>query len=116
MGFLIISNLIHSVHETDLRASGKGNVAMEVMANCFLAMYAIDLATRLYVYRLEFFRSISSLFDGGIVLTDAILLALEQHLGNVPSVAVLRGVRMLRIVRVIRNMVAFRELYLMMLG
>ena len=44
------------------------------------------------------------------------MLLIEQQLGEVPSVAILRGMRMLRIVRVIRNAASFRELYLMMMG
>merc|ERR1719272_1765673 len=55
-------------------------------------------------------------FDALIVVSDVSMLFLENILGDIPSLSILRGLRMLRIIRVIRNAVAFRELYLMMMG
>jgi len=56
-----------------------------------------------------------NIFDSLVVILD-IIFALPGTENNLPSMSILRGLRMLRIVRVIRNLVAFRELYLMMQG
>lgn len=116
MGGVIMLNLMHSVSETDLRAAGHVPSFMKGFGMCFVFTYATDLCTRLYIYRAHFWFNQMNCFDGSLVAADGIMLILEGILGDVPSLSVLRGIRMLRIIRVIRNAVAFRELYLMLMG
>jgi len=116
MALLISINLLHAVVETDMRANGEIPVFMSVISKLFFIFYSTDLLFRLIVYRSRYWRSPMNVFDALIVLSDACMLVLVGVLGDIPSLSVMRGLRMLRIIRVIRNAVAFRELYLMMMG
>lgn len=116
MALLITINLAHSVAETDLRAAGDLGLMMPLLSKMFFVSYTLDLLSRLFVYRIKYWASLMNWFDAFIVSSDLILLTFESVIGDVPSLAILRGLRMLRIIRVIRNAVAFRELYLMMMG
>ena len=58
-------------------------------------------------------------FDALIVLSDVVALVLSSFLDDdwgSQFLSLLRGMRMLRLIRVIRNAVAFRELFLMLMG
>jgi len=116
MVLVIILNVVHLWIETDLRAeNAEQPLFMLIASRTFLSLYTMDLLLRIYVYRRQFPKSGMNVFDSLVVVLD-IFFALPGTTGNLPSMSILRGLRMLRIVRVIRNLVAFRELYLMMQG
>ena len=57
----------------------------------------MGLGTWLYAYRMSFFFGLMNLFDAFIVATDLIALVLEGIIGDVPSLSILRALRMLQI-------------------
>merc|ERR1712032_224894 len=72
--------------------------------------YSIDLAMRVYVQRWKFPSSVMNIFDSAIVFMDVLIVIFSSNIGDLPSFSVLRGLRMLRIVRVLRKFLMFRAI------
>lgn len=119
MGLTIIVNMVLMVEETDHRARMPGGVPawMETCSSLFLSVYVVDLGMKIYVWRAEFFTTFMNALDFIVVLVDLLCMCLALIIGSdLPSVAVLRTLRILRIVKVLHGVLIFRELYLMMQG
>eukprot|EP00927_Polykrikos_kofoidii_P040400 TRINITY_DN34544_c0_g1_i1.p1 TRINITY_DN34544_c0_g1~~TRINITY_DN34544_c0_g1_i1.p1 ORF type:complete len:886 (+),score=140.82 TRINITY_DN34544_c0_g1_i1:226-2658(+) len=123
MALVIVGNMVYMVIETNHRAvGGKQMPWMVWFTNSLLVIYLVDVVMRIYVLRSDFTKSFMNNFDCCICFLD-IALALFEFIRRsqgeaqeIPSLSVLRGLRMLRIVRVLRGFMIFRELYLMMQG
>jgi len=114
---VILFNMYLVARDTDQRAMGVDPDAwMKYCAHCCLFVYVIDLAAKIYVHRDQCLYNPMDWFDFFIVGVDIVLLLLASTVGEVPSTSVLRGLRMLRIVRVFLEFLIFRELYLMFQG
>lgn len=119
MGTVVLCNMVLVIRETDLRANEEEpTTAMVLLSYVMLGVYIIDLVTRIYVECEVFIESITNTFDAIIVFVDILLAVLTQVFGpmRLPSVTFLRGLRMLKIIRVLRGFMLFRELYLMVAG
>mmetsp|Transcript_15082 Transcript_15082/g.31540 ORF Transcript_15082/g.31540 Transcript_15082/m.31540 type:complete len:645 (-) Transcript_15082:89-2023(-) len=83
----------------------------------FLTFYMIDIGLRIFVHRLEFFMHLATCADFVIVFVD-FLCEVISIFGSteMPSIAVLRVFRVVRLLRAVQKLTVFRELYLMMHG
>eukprot|EP00928_Gymnodinium_smaydae_P087884 TRINITY_DN72072_c0_g1_i1.p1 TRINITY_DN72072_c0_g1~~TRINITY_DN72072_c0_g1_i1.p1 ORF type:complete len:599 (+),score=143.13 TRINITY_DN72072_c0_g1_i1:209-2005(+) len=114
---VILSNLALVILETDA-AVDEGRVPVWITrANYFLlTVYTVELVLRLYVYRGAFIYSAWNLMDFSLVTCDLVLLILGFVIGDLPSVSVLRVLRLARLARSYKVLVMFPELFLMMRG
>eukprot|EP00927_Polykrikos_kofoidii_P006695 TRINITY_DN12706_c0_g1_i3.p1 TRINITY_DN12706_c0_g1~~TRINITY_DN12706_c0_g1_i3.p1 ORF type:complete len:701 (-),score=93.68 TRINITY_DN12706_c0_g1_i3:155-2221(-) len=118
MALIIILNFCFICLEADFRAAGELlPVWMEVGGYTFTTIYVIELVLKVYGFRKKFYSSFLNVSDFMIVVVDIGVLAFSGvSQEGLPSVAVLRTCRVLRIVRVLNSILVFRELYLMMQG
>lgn len=127
----IIMSLVLLVTETDMRSEQRtayfethfntdgfhfqSSTAFDYCSYAVSAFFLLDLTLRIYVFRKVFWDNFSNIFDFGVVATDLLVLGLTPF-QDLPSVSVLRVLRMFRIIRFLRSFLIFRELYLMMQG
>eukprot|EP00927_Polykrikos_kofoidii_P032535 TRINITY_DN2768_c0_g1_i6.p1 TRINITY_DN2768_c0_g1~~TRINITY_DN2768_c0_g1_i6.p1 ORF type:complete len:639 (+),score=70.43 TRINITY_DN2768_c0_g1_i6:112-2028(+) len=79
--------------------------------------YAADVIMKIYAHRWRCLTDVSNLVDAIVVLLDlvfALLAAIADT--SVPSVVFLRAFRLLRLYRLVKSVMIFRELVLMMQG
>lgn len=81
-----------------------------------LSLYSVEICVRFLVYKSLYFRSAWNLLDLGVVTVDVASHILRRTLGTVPSLSVLRTVRLVRLARAYKVLVVFPELYAMIIG
>merc|ERR1719157_8389 len=114
MGFLIIVNTVLVIMDTDSRAEPDGETPAWLTMSMFflLAMYIVELLLRLIVYRLNFFNTGINVFDFAVVSVDGFCVLLEIYgIGIGVSVSALRIVRLGRLLRFMKVLRVFHELY-----
>jgi Ca2+-binding EF-hand superfamily protein len=120
VGVVLMVQVATVVMETNTRAAGdEPSTPLTLAAWGFLVFYSLEVSARIYVYRRRFFWSKSNCLDVGVVGTDFVVEAFANQIGDVPSLCMLRLVRVFRIARVLRaarSFAAFRELYMMIHG
>eukprot|EP00931_Biecheleriopsis_adriatica_P020648 TRINITY_DN13730_c0_g2_i7.p1 TRINITY_DN13730_c0_g2~~TRINITY_DN13730_c0_g2_i7.p1 ORF type:complete len:638 (-),score=108.25 TRINITY_DN13730_c0_g2_i7:25-1824(-) len=119
VGVQIMANLVIAVYETVQMSMGTSPDWIYPVSLFLFAFYALEVASRIFVYRREFFVGIFNwnTFDVFLVSADSIMFLLNIFIGGLEQNAMIRCVRVLRAVRVvtaIRIWPAFRELYIML--
>eukprot|EP00929_Paragymnodinium_shiwhaense_P008663 TRINITY_DN11262_c0_g1_i2.p1 TRINITY_DN11262_c0_g1~~TRINITY_DN11262_c0_g1_i2.p1 ORF type:complete len:706 (+),score=62.51 TRINITY_DN11262_c0_g1_i2:234-2351(+) len=108
--------------ETDINVAGvERSVGVWVTGNFVIAVFAIDVVFRLYVYLLHFFSSSLNILEGGLLLIDVLLefstYFPEVDLPETLSVlSVMKILRFVRLARLLRSSAKTRELFLMITG
>jgi len=118
MGIIVFANIILVIIETDKNAECRsfedcdlpiwislGNLA-------FLCLYIVEAALRLCVDRVQYFYSPWNLFDLLIIGAGIIGEVMEK----IPSAGILRMFRAMRLMRAVRVLRHFHELYVMIKG
>lgn len=122
IGVVIVANSIVLICETDQRAKCEDPSSSEctdsmlwftVAGNGFLAVYIVELILKLGTYRLSFFRSSWNNFDFLIV---ALSILSEVLGGMIPAISVARVFRAVRLAKVFRVLMVYKELYLIIFG
>ena len=98
---LIVINAIILGLETSPTVMARFGRALELIDHIILGMFVIELAARILVHRLAFFRDPWSLFDF-VVVAIALVPASE-------TLSVLRALRVLRVLRLITAVPALRR-------
>lgn len=105
------------VYETDAKAKEETiPVWCSVVSWVVLALFAIQMLLRIYVYRADFWRDKWSLMDFVIITVDLVGSFLSLFMGHGEGAAVLRILRMTRIARTSKILKAVPELRLMVAG
>lgn len=129
-GLLIIISLALIAVETDVRSElrvqgGSDSVSMRlktllVLNQIVLCFFTIECVTRMAVYKAKFFRSWWNINDLLIVVTgltcEVISWFCDASGSMLNNTALLRSVRMVRLFRLTRILVAFPELYGLICG
>lgn len=97
----ILANAVTLGLETAPQLVGPAMPALLVLDTAFLALFTLELALKLYGYRLRFFRSGWNVFDLSIVIVS--------YLPFLPGLSVLRALRVLRVLRIISVIPQFRK-------
>jgi len=116
---VILINMIFVVVETDARAVASGlsdEVWIQPMAYIFLSVFILELAARIFVTRMSYFESKLNIMDFCIVSLDIVSQVVNDVWQTQPQLSVLNAFRVCRLLRVIRALSAFRELWLMLNG
>mmetsp|Transcript_16069 Transcript_16069/g.36877 ORF Transcript_16069/g.36877 Transcript_16069/m.36877 type:complete len:693 (+) Transcript_16069:97-2175(+) len=116
LAFVIVANAAVIIKEVDLRAKGKTDELLKSLGYYFLAFYAVEVSCRLIVYRMEFFDLNWNLADLAIVVLDLLAIVVDVTLGTdeIPSLGVLRMVRLGRLARFVHVLMIFKELHMML--
>lgn len=115
LALLVLISFILVVIETD--SEGAIPQWVTVTNNVLLVLYTIELLTRLFVLRLEFFYFFFNVMDLLVILLDLVSTGLELiAVEELPSLTVLRVFRVLRLARSYKVMVKFPQLALMVKG
>eukprot|EP00746_Dinoflagellata_sp_MGD_P011978 gnl/MRDRNA2_/MRDRNA2_125337_c0_seq1.p1 gnl/MRDRNA2_/MRDRNA2_125337_c0~~gnl/MRDRNA2_/MRDRNA2_125337_c0_seq1.p1 ORF type:complete len:685 (-),score=103.36 gnl/MRDRNA2_/MRDRNA2_125337_c0_seq1:127-2181(-) len=110
VGFIVLLNFVFIIMETDINVDGQRTPEWLQIANsCFVIFYSLEISTRFYVQRSLFWRFGSNIFDLFIVLVAIIGEALSSS--DVDNLGMMRTFRLLRVLRAIRVMESFRELW-----
>eukprot|EP00927_Polykrikos_kofoidii_P064589 TRINITY_DN5995_c0_g1_i1.p1 TRINITY_DN5995_c0_g1~~TRINITY_DN5995_c0_g1_i1.p1 ORF type:complete len:807 (+),score=145.97 TRINITY_DN5995_c0_g1_i1:81-2423(+) len=112
---ILLLNLIFVVVETELRARDVESPVATYIGIIFLACYFMELVARIFVERCSYFKDTLNKLDFIIVVADVIVQSLV-FASDKPSLAWLRLFRIMRLLRVIRRIEGFRELWLMLHG
>lgn len=132
MAIVIILNLVLVVLQADSTASGltatrkassgdgsgagQAEAWLEVSAQMPLLIYVIELCARIFVWHWDFFNSHDHVFDFVIVTLDASLFALSAIVGNLPNAALLRVVKLTKLVKTLRVLHGCHELKVIIQG
>lgn len=110
-GVVILLNMALVVVETDAGADdGSPPFWAEVLTNCFLAIYTIELTIKLYVFRVDFFREMWNVLDFVIVGIDLVFLLIGFIVDELPNFSILRVFRLVRLARAFKAAKSFQEL------
>jgi len=128
MSGVIVFNIVLIILETDLEAlcypafadnlpdcpytDAKSQPWIKVANTLLLVLYTVEAAARVFVERRRYLGNPWNLLDAFIVTTGWASMVL----GSVVNVAFLRFFRIARLARVMRVFIAFRELYLLLVG
>eukprot|EP00929_Paragymnodinium_shiwhaense_P064452 TRINITY_DN32275_c0_g2_i2.p1 TRINITY_DN32275_c0_g2~~TRINITY_DN32275_c0_g2_i2.p1 ORF type:complete len:722 (-),score=133.39 TRINITY_DN32275_c0_g2_i2:269-2434(-) len=117
MALMVAVNLVQIVVEEDIKVQG-GELPrwMTTSGLGFLVFFCLELVAKILTYRKQFGQDSMNILDAVVVLVDLVGLLGEATVGNLPSFSVLRALRFLRVARLLREVVVFRELYLMIVG
>jgi len=112
MGLIIFINSVFVVLETDINAREEVKpLWMSTAMAAFLIIYVMELALRFYFYRRFFFSSSWNIFDLTVVVTDICFEIIDRAMSTViPSVSVLRIIRIGRLLRLVEFLTMFKEL------
>jgi len=122
IGLVIVVNSIVLVMETDERATCENPesdackeklVVHSILNTAFLIIYSIELTLKLWIYRRSFWSSQWNLFDFTIVVVSWLSEVLG---GALPAISVARIFRAVRLAKVFRVLMVYKELYLIIFG
>jgi hypothetical protein len=128
MGAIIFLNAILVFFQADYTARNPGKKDLQLLFSIsetvFFAIFAIELAMRLLVYRRAFFSGEDvrwNIFDSIVVITAAIeesvkLISVDKFDSNLTFLRLMRIVKITRVVRIIRIVKVFRELRIMVMS
>lgn len=109
---IIVLNMVLVVVETNATAAEEETPGwVEATTLVFLAFYTAELATKLFVYRIQFFKDRWNNMDFCVVGLDLILLLVGVIVDDMPSVAILRVFRLARLARAFKAASFFHELH-----
>jgi len=131
MGILIMLNVVLIIWETDQSARcedplqydteaddedcpyyGKNILWVRVTNLLLLGIYSAECAARLYVQRMIYFSNKWNKLDFFIVVSGIA----GEFIGDIINLSLLKVFRLARLLRALRVLIAFRELYLMLHG
>lgn len=113
----ILFNMGLMIIEVDLQAGDDAVPRWLHISNYgLLGLYMVELIAKIYVHRLSFFCDEMNIMDFAIVLADVVMIPLEESLGSVPAMSMLRIFRLVRLTRAFRAASMFPELKLLLLG
>lgn len=98
MGLIIVNAIILGL-ETSASAMAVAGPFLLLVDKIILAVFVVEIAARMYVYRRHFWRDPWSLFDFSVVA-----IALVPATGNLSVLRALRVVRALRLISAIKSM------------
>lgn len=116
IGAVIMFNLCVVIFETDAEASNGSSEVFHTINMVLLAIYSVELAAKLYIFRCQFFREYWNCLDFFIVFLDVVFLLFGTWLDEAPSMSFLRTFRLARLLRAFRMASLFPELNLLMKG
>mmetsp|Transcript_41139 Transcript_41139/g.65149 ORF Transcript_41139/g.65149 Transcript_41139/m.65149 type:complete len:654 (-) Transcript_41139:167-2128(-) len=121
---MILSSVIFLITDADIEAKRLDGLTPEeqtlgnvnsVIFTVYTCVYAIEMTARVYVFRMDVFRT-GMLFDFLIVVADVGLLILDMTIGNSPKIGFLRMFRLARLFRFVRVVGMFPELQFLVKG
>lgn len=111
-GLIILFNMVLVVFETDAsQQEGPPPFWIQVMTNMLLGVYSMELAVKLYVYRVDFFYEMWNVLDFFIVGVDVVFLFIALIVSKLPSISILRVFRLVRLARAFKAAKSFHELH-----
>mmetsp|Transcript_15155 Transcript_15155/g.34518 ORF Transcript_15155/g.34518 Transcript_15155/m.34518 type:complete len:993 (-) Transcript_15155:52-3030(-) len=120
MGVAILANLIFITAEQSYRLEGRSFGMFDAAEHAFLTIYVLELLARFYIWGLACLRNNYVLLDFVIVLMGVIATwILKPAMGDVDGLGpmfMLRIARLIRLVRALRLLVIFRELWMLVAG
>lgn len=117
LAILVTVNAVLIIYETDLRAGGSEDPTWTtVMGYLFLGTYSLDVTSRIWCYRAEFFLHFMNNLDLFVVLADVISALLSSVFGELPSMSILRIMRIFRLTRFLHVLSMFKELHMLIHG
>eukprot|EP00439_Symbiodinium_sp_Y106_P047516 s3195_g6.t1 len=131
IGVIVMVNIVFIVLQTNLSGLGREpDQAIEWIIFAMLVIYTLEALLRLYVLRLDYFCSAWNLMDFGVLLADWTLQIITfMTVEEVPRATLLSASATkdvfvfaeccfwaLRVLRSIRTLQLFRELYIMLYG
>eukprot|EP00929_Paragymnodinium_shiwhaense_P028961 TRINITY_DN16702_c0_g1_i2.p1 TRINITY_DN16702_c0_g1~~TRINITY_DN16702_c0_g1_i2.p1 ORF type:complete len:572 (-),score=74.08 TRINITY_DN16702_c0_g1_i2:57-1772(-) len=116
MSACAILNLAVIVVEADLQARSEDVHWAKLSGLAFLVIFFVECVAKVYVYGTTFVQDTMNNVDAVVLVVDIIGSTMEASIGGLPSFTVLRSLRFLRVARVLKEIVIFRELYLMIAG
>lgn len=109
---VILFNMVLVIIETDADAGDfEAPYWVDVMMIVCLSLYTVELAAKLYAFRMEFFMDRWNHLDFMVVFIDWVLIILGTLLSGLPSLAILRVFRLARLVRAVKAARFFKELH-----
>eukprot|EP00928_Gymnodinium_smaydae_P098552 TRINITY_DN9188_c0_g3_i1.p1 TRINITY_DN9188_c0_g3~~TRINITY_DN9188_c0_g3_i1.p1 ORF type:complete len:584 (-),score=114.11 TRINITY_DN9188_c0_g3_i1:262-2013(-) len=119
IGLVIVFNMCTVVIETNNihRPDAEDQVAwIEYVNNVLLAIYIVELALKLFVFRLSFFFDAWNCVDFLVVAFDVVLIIISLIQGALPQVSIFRIFRLLRLMRAFKAAKMLKELNLLIRG
>jgi len=114
---IIMLNCGLMMHEVDLRADDMTPEPWTRTATyIFVSVYAIECSAKLYIYRLFFFMDLSCILDLAVLVVDLLAILMNLMVEDASSLAVVRIIRIVKVSRLFRFLVVFRELHMMLHG
>jgi len=105
IGVLILLSSLLTFVELEFHGTGEHALVFDICTHGLTVVFVMELAVRLYVYRVHYFRSSFNLLDGIVVMLtclDTWVLSYMQY--NVVNISFLRLVRFVRVARALRVM------------
>eukprot|EP00930_Biecheleria_cincta_P020275 TRINITY_DN15283_c0_g1_i1.p1 TRINITY_DN15283_c0_g1~~TRINITY_DN15283_c0_g1_i1.p1 ORF type:complete len:605 (-),score=78.07 TRINITY_DN15283_c0_g1_i1:300-2114(-) len=114
MSVVIVTNTIVVVIETDRSVDPDVQPAawLDAIGIVFMAVYTLDVGSRIYIQTYKFVTYFWNLFDALMVASDVVMLFMPMA----SSLAALRLLRVLRMARIVRLLKLFKELHIMLYG
>mmetsp|Transcript_27478 Transcript_27478/g.63530 ORF Transcript_27478/g.63530 Transcript_27478/m.63530 type:complete len:638 (+) Transcript_27478:44-1957(+) len=112
---IVVTNAVTIILEVNAAAGGDDSTVLNVIGRLFLCFYTVEVATKLVVYRLDFFSNHWNDLDLTVVVLDASGFLLEMFLDGdtLPNLSVLRVLRLGRLARLLRIMNDVKELQML---
>eukprot|EP00927_Polykrikos_kofoidii_P040121 TRINITY_DN3434_c0_g1_i3.p1 TRINITY_DN3434_c0_g1~~TRINITY_DN3434_c0_g1_i3.p1 ORF type:complete len:774 (+),score=103.52 TRINITY_DN3434_c0_g1_i3:319-2322(+) len=107
------------VIEVDLVSMGEDVPTwVSVSTTVLLWTYVVDIMMKIFAHRWAFLLNVTNLLDATVVLLDLLALIVQEvaRSSDLPSLGFLRAFRLLRLYRLVKGIMIFRELVLMMQG
>jgi len=119
-GIVILINSVCIGIEQTMQLQGQDTVVINMLDQVFLALYCLELTLRVYVFRLRVFKDHWVKFDAALVCfgiaSSWILVPVLGSAEQLGPILVLRTARLLRLVRMVRLLVKFKELWMLTRG
>jgi len=124
IGLVILLNALHTAVEADMGSLSDGSSFMYITDAFFTLFFAVEIFTRLLVYKKQFFCNEFSVVAWNILESALALISLfgtalslaGGNTGSTGALTTLRMVRFLKVARVVRVFHAFRELRMLLDG
>jgi len=115
LGFSFLINGILVVLETDAHARGQEPaVWVDYINLALLVAYSMEISARFWVLRRDFFNSFLNIFDTVVIIGDLIIHLIQSMVGSMPSMSLLRVLRLVKILRSRDILLTFPEMHQMM--
>jgi voltage-gated sodium channel len=121
-GIVVLLNFLVMTAETQAAATNDKEMSavVAILESCFLLFYTVEVCARVYLLGFAYFSHAFNNLDFTIVSLGIVSVVVEHTVGKgnkeLDSVAMLKSVRVLRLLRLAKLLVSFPQLYVLVVG